>query len=655
MAVPVYQSDTNADSWSGTPSVSYPSGTTSGDFVLVSILGATWSNGTPAISAAPSGYTLSATIDSDPNDATNRMREWLYYRKIDGSEGSTIDVTLTGVTYSVLSAHRISGASAVGTAATWANNAWNLSRSLPGLTIANNETLVFATQHHWDTQTDLTSPPSGWTESFDRNDEATKFVFTRSANSGTLAQTNFNSATIGTIRSSIAVPIAPGWAGSSGSITVTGTSGSFVPGTRTWTGSSGTITVTGSSGLLTSFNGYESKTFHLYLEIPDPAVNSLWDDALWDLDVWDNPYTYVDLWPRVRSGNVSFGPKRIETSNPASAVFTLSNNDGSLSPANPSGPYFGLLHPWRRIVLEMEVHDPPEPFTKRLFTGYVTNWHESMNSFSDAVITLTCTDELGNLARRELDPIELQGEGETTAARVQRILARASVPLTNVNIGTTTNTVMATTLSNNTTDELRKTAEAEGCDLWVDAAGVIQFPGQGNVDQLGNPYIIFTDDINETGDVDTFVYGYSDFQSHYETLSYGNVVIFSRQGSEPPGALVNEDSVYKFERKTFTKSDLICETDFQVLTLAQRWLSVHGEPRWYVESLTVPIHADNTYWSLLTVIQLGTAVTVRREPTPGYVIQQDCYVDAYSLSFNSDTTWFMTLSLVPVIDFAEGL
>lgn len=470
-----------------------------------------------------------------------------------------------------------------------------------------------------------------------------------------------------------------------------------VSGPATWTTvTPASISVTATSGGFGGFGGGGggggttpttpvgvpgTRTTHLFVNLPSNGGLPLWDVARWDWDLWDAGSGQIDMWPYVRSGNVQFGPKRREEYNPSSATFTLTNPDGQFSPSNRAGIYYGQLVPWLSVFFGMYEYDEDGNSTwVPIFTGYVTDYQEGFNDKVDPVLTLTCTDGMGWLARNEPgEPlIGGLGYGETSGWRVSRILdynGYAFAPAKR-NINFLAQTQLGwTDLSANPADELRAVAEAEGCDIWVDADGVLQFPGRGVVDQLGDPFIFFTDSSVDEGDVmlfdigefdvntfgidetspDEYRFEYSEFETKYDLLNYANYVVFGRQDADPPGALVDSESISRYGRKTYRKTDLQCINDFDVLTLANRWLAANSVPRWYVDYIVVQLHQDTTYWSLLSILGLGTAVTVERSPNPNYVIREDCYVDGYEINFDADTTWFMTIRLRPVVSFAEGL
>ena len=107
----------------------------------------------------------------------------------------------------------------------------------------------------------------------------------------------------------------------------------------------------------------------------------------------------------------------------ANVVFN--DGDRSFDPAYSGSPYAGQITPMRRIQITWQDKD--------IFTGWVQDWsvmYEPANSLSR--VTAECADGFAILGNQELTEIAPAHSGDTTGARITRVLDRAEVVMAGV-------------------------------------------------------------------------------------------------------------------------------------------------------------------------------------------------------------------------------
>jgi hypothetical protein len=192
MAVAYQSTEATSDS-STSPSVSKPTGTAAGDLLIAVFDLFRWTSSTlPSVSSAPSGFTLIGTVTSQ--SGTDSLRQSVYYRIADGTEGSTFSGT-TSADWTGFFVHRFTGAHAttpINTSASWSSGGWSLNRRFPSVTTTAADCLLVANWHIW--SADPISP-SGWTQEWDIDGGDNDQLWSKlQASAGASGNTNFNDA-----------------------------------------------------------------------------------------------------------------------------------------------------------------------------------------------------------------------------------------------------------------------------------------------------------------------------------------------------------------------------------------------------------------------------------------------------------------------------
>jgi hypothetical protein len=409
-----------------------------------------------------------------------------------------------------------------------------------------------------------------------------------------------------------------------------------------------------------SVTPFDSVTLTVEIALEAAASTyAVWDVGAWDSALWGPDISWVDVSAYVRSVSTSRGFSRdLQAWEAGTASVVLDNRDGRFSPANLAGPYVTAgvtqVRPWRPIRITATYAGTTFP----IYRGYVQAWVEGYvigpTNSVDAISTVSCVDELAALARFDGAEQGSVGAGETTGRRIHRILDSAGHTGDRA-IDDGVHTVQATTLAQDAVTEMKLVADSEGGALWIDADGTVMF-----VDQLALIEDPRSNTVQATyGDGGGSEIAYSDIELAYDGSLLANIATLSRSGGT---AQTSADAASRalYGDARYARSDLVCETDAQVDTLADIWVARYSQPEQRVTRITLSPRRDPaTMYPDLLGRKIRDLVRVKRRPPGSYTITRDVYVAGISHQITAEPkAWTTTLDLwsaTPWTEFSTSL
>jgi hypothetical protein len=368
-----------------------------------------------------------------------------------------------------------------------------------------------------------------------------------------------------------------------------------------------------------------------------------WDASLWDSATWGPDIVWTDISDRLRSIHTERRFSRdMQVWEAGRATFELLNQDGFLGPANMSSPYVvaGVtgVRPRRPVRLRIGYGGVTYP----VFYGVALDWVESWDP-SDAVATVTvpCVDEWERISRFATPAITPVGAGESTGARVHRILNNVGFTgMRDIDVGR--NTVQATDLSKNAGDELTTVVDSEGGALYVDRDGMFVFDDQYSLLETARSNTV------QGTFVDANVGGsmpYSNVAMSWNAELIKNIVTFQRTGGTVQQA-VDLTSRALAGDSPENRTDLVNDTDSQVLNLANFYLARYKDPEYRPKQLVLKPRANMTGLAPQALgRRVRDLVRVLRKPRAGnYLITRDCHLAGISHDITGDD-WTAALDL----------
>lgn len=368
-----------------------------------------------------------------------------------------------------------------------------------------------------------------------------------------------------------------------------------------------------------------------------------WDSGIWDTSTWGPDVTWTDISAYMRSVSTSRRfARELGVWESGTATIVLDNRDGRFDQNNLSGPYVTAgvtgIRPWRPIRIRATY----DGVTYGIYRGYARNWKQSTTlnrvGKGDAITTVPCVDELASLTRYTASTISPAGAGESSGARIHRILnAAGHTGERAIDVGR--QTMQATALGAGAVALLKLTAESEGGAYYVDRDGVFVF-----ADQYALVERTRSNTSQATWSDDGVGLRYVDLPTEDTGDQIINIAEFSRVGGSPQTATdATSRALYGDSKKD--RSDLICESDVQVASLAAIYVQQHKDSENRVEKLVVAPRRDpSTLFPQVLGREVRDLMRAQRHPPGGHAIDQYVHVNGISHQFGH-TDWRTTFDL----------
>lgn len=359
-----------------------------------------------------------------------------------------------------------------------------------------------------------------------------------------------------------------------------------------------------------------------------------WDSAIWDTAAWGPDAIYQDISAYVRGVTSNRAFSRDNGSwDTATGQVVLSDRDRRFDPTNLAGPYVASgvtgVRPWRPLRWSATYAGVTYP----VFCGYGIAWEKTyVPGMADAYVTVPTQDEFGHLNNYGGVAVTPVGAGELAGVRVHRVLNNAGSTAPRA-VDTGLNTMQATDLSQNTATELKLVADSEGGAIWVETDGTIVFRQQ---DALLTATRSTT--IQATfGDGSGAEIPCSDVTPAYNGDLVKNIVSFQRVGGTVQTVADNTSRALYGDRRE-SRSDLICTTDTQALTLASYYLAAFKDPELRITKIRVkPRYNPALMFPVVLGLRVRDLVRVVVRPIGGgTAITQDCYIAGISHTVTGD-------------------
>ena len=298
-----------------------------------------------------------------------------------------------------------------------------------------------------------------------------------------------------------------------------------------------------------------------------------------------------------------------------SIAFSLDNQSGKYDPVNMGGPYASQLRPGVAVRVLAEISSGQAP----VWVGTVSAWHPNYPA-GDMLSTVDVAgvDGIALLQGANLDELPPAGAGDSATDRLDRILDRIGWPAADRNYVTYSgaiSTMQETTLAQPAWTEILLTADSDAGTVFIDAAGALNYRGpynQATTPQLsvdmGSGSIIKWDEFAPAFDVD-------------ETWSVAKIA--RANGSQRTA--VSDVGVSQVGYRTYSRTDLICETDEMCEALAQWVVFYRGQPRYRIDSVTIKpsIGWTDTDWLYLLLVEFGSFIRCTQRTPDGRNIVVD--------------------------------
>lgn len=291
----------------------------------------------------------------------------------------------------------------------------------------------------------------------------------------------------------------------------------------------------------------------------------------------------VDLTSQTISINIRRGRDLSQDRfNAGSCTVRVVDPNGDWNPQNPASPYFGLLQPLRKLVITGTYNGIPYP----LFAGYTLSYAYSYPKNEEfGYVDIQCTDAFTLFNKSAITTVTGGTAGQTTGARINKILDMVGFPGSQRVIDTGDVTVQADPGTLRTVLQALQDVEfTEYGAVYVDARGDVVFRERTDaVETLGLPATVF----DQTTGIN-----YKDLKFAFDDKLIFNVANFQREGGTMQTAL-DQDSIDTYFPHAITKENLLHETDADTLELAQTYVANRSVTDIRIDSMTLDLTTPN--------------------------------------------------------------
>jgi len=293
----------------------------------------------------------------------------------------------------------------------------------------------------------------------------------------------------------------------------------------------------------------------------------------------------VDVSNQVDSISTNRGRQlSTEQFNTGVATIRILDQNGDFNPQNPSSPYFTFLNPMRKIAITATYLGVTYP----IFAGYITNYNTTTPKFTGDLVytTISAVDGFRLFQNAQFFGVTGAVAGETTGARITKILDSISWPASMRDIDTGQTTVQADPATQRTAlAALQTVANTEYGAVYVDGSGDLVFQDRAyTVSSVGQTPVVFKDDGTAIG--------YFDVKWVLDDTQVYNKATITRQGGTVQ-TVIDQPSIDKYFTHSYNLTGLLMETDAEALQYGQAFIASRAETNIRVDELTLDLFQDN--------------------------------------------------------------
>jgi hypothetical protein len=325
-----------------------------------------------------------------------------------------------------------------------------------------------------------------------------------------------------------------------------------------------------------SFDFSQGATFGYPFTIGDPINGVIGVSQFAATEV---PDPVVDLSSTTRAIKIQRGRSIMrDTYEAGTCTVRVIDETGAFNPQNTSSPYFGYLTPLRKVRVAATT-----PTAQHfLFSGYVDSYKYSFPTGQElGYVDIVCSDAFRLFQMANVATITGATAGQTTGTRITKILDQVSFPASMRIVDTGSTTVQVDPGTARTCLQALKAAEfAEQGAFFITTEGTAEFKDRNDV--VGSLAATPIEFDQTTG------IPYSDLRYAFDDKLIINQASMTRIGGTTQ-VVASIDSSAKYFPHGTTLTELIPETDAQVLDIAKIYVATRAETSIRIDAMTVDL------------------------------------------------------------------
>jgi hypothetical protein len=319
------------------------------------------------------------------------------------------------------------------------------------------------------------------------------------------------------------------------------------------------------------------------------------------------------------------------------------DQNGDFNPTNPSGPYYELLTPMKKVQISATYGAT----TYSLFSGFITSYVNTQpkDATEVAYTTITAVDAFRLASNAQISTVTGASAGDLSGTRINQILDQIDWPATMRDVDAGLTTMQADPGTARTSlDAMTTVATSEYGALYVNTDGEFVFQDRAvTAGSIGGTVTTFNDD--GTG------IAYANAMWKLDDDLIFNSAQISRTGGSPQTA-INQASIDKYFIHSYNLQDLLMQTDAVALDYAQAYVASRAETQVRCDGIELDLYTDNYNSGIIAALELDFFDPIRIVTTQpgGSTLDNTLQIFgvATTITPNSFRVFFTTLE--PVID-----
>jgi hypothetical protein len=319
------------------------------------------------------------------------------------------------------------------------------------------------------------------------------------------------------------------------------------------------------------------------------------------------------------------------------------DQNGDFNPQNPSGPYYNLLTPMRKVQITATYGAVTYP----IFSGFITTYQTTTPKNATDVVytTITAVDAFRLAQNAQISTVAGTSAGQLSGARINNLLDAISWPNSMRDVDAGLTTMQADPGTARTSLAAMQTVEtSEYGALYVDAAGSFIFQDRSvTAGSTGATPTVFNDNGTDIGYFNA-VWRLDD------TLVYNSASI-TRTGGTAQTA-INQASIDKYFIHSYNQQNLLMQTDAVALDYAQAYVASRAETSIRCDAIQLDLYTDNYNLGIIAALSLDyfDPITITTNQPGASTLTKTLQVFGVAMSI-SPNSWKTTLTtLEPIID-----
>jgi len=319
------------------------------------------------------------------------------------------------------------------------------------------------------------------------------------------------------------------------------------------------------------------------------------------------------------------------------------DQNGDFNPTNPSGPYYELLTPMKKVQISATYGAT----TYSLFSGFITSYVNTQpkDATEVAYTTIQAVDAFRLAQNAQVSTITGASAGNLSGTRINQILDQIDWPATMRDVDAGLTTLQNDPGSPRTSlGAMQTVADSEYGALYVNTDGEFVFQDRAvTAGSIGGTVTTFNDD--GTG------IAYANAMWKLDDNLIFNSAQVSRAGGSPQTA-INQPSIDKYFIHSYNLQDLLMQSDSVALDYARAYVASRAETQVRCDGIELDLYTDNYNAGIIAALELDFFDPIRIVTTQpgGSTLDNTLQIFgvATTITPNSFRVFFTTLE--PVID-----